>query len=32
MQPLWEHDANEDECVDTGEGAGIEGDLDVDDE
>ena len=30
--PLWEHDANEDEYVDTGEGAGIEGDLDVDDE
>lgn len=27
--PLWEHDSNEDEYIDTGEGVGIEGDLDV---
>jgi len=30
--PLWEYDANEDEYIDAGEGAGIEGDLDVEDE
>jgi len=30
--PLWEHDANDDEYVDTGEGVGIEGDLDVEDD
>ncbi len=30
--PLWEHDANEIEYVDAGEGAGIEGDLDVEDD
>jgi len=30
--PLWEHDANEIEYVDAGEGLGIEGDLDVDDD
>jgi len=30
--PLWEHDANEGEFVDAGEGVGIEGDLDVEDE
>ena len=29
---LWEHDAKEDEYIDAGEGAGIEGDLDVEDE
>ena len=28
----WEHDANEIVFDDTGEGAGIEGDLDVDDD
>ena len=30
--PLWEHDPNEGEYVDGGEGAGIEGDLDVEDD
>jgi hypothetical protein len=30
--PLWEHDANEFEYMDAGEGVGIEGDLDVEDE
>jgi hypothetical protein len=30
--PLWEHDGNEIEYMDAGEGVGIEGDLDVDDE
>ena len=30
--PLWEHDGNEDEYMDAGEGVGIEGDLDVDDD
>jgi hypothetical protein len=30
--PLWEHDVNDDEYIDAGEGAGIEGDLDVEDE
>jgi hypothetical protein len=30
--PLWEHDANEMEYLDAGEGVGIEGDLDIDDE
>ncbi|KAI0250404.1 HRDC-like protein [Lactifluus subvellereus] len=30
--PLWEHDDNEIEYIDAGEGVGIEGDLDVDDE
>ncbi len=30
--PLWEHDANEDEYIDAGEGVGIEGNLDVEDE
>ena len=30
--PLWEHDPNEGEYVDGGEGVGIEGDLDVDDD
>jgi len=30
--PLWEHDANEDEYIDTGEGVGIEGDVDVEDD
>jgi hypothetical protein len=30
--PLWEHDINEDVYIDAGEGAGIEGDLDVEDE
>ncbi|KAH9030344.1 hypothetical protein EDB85DRAFT_1891644 [Lactarius pseudohatsudake] len=30
--PLWEHDATEMEYVDAGEGLGIEGDLDVEDD
>jgi hypothetical protein len=30
--PLWEHDPIEGDYVDGGEGVGIEGDLDVDDE
>ncbi|KAF8267635.1 RNA polymerase Rpb4-domain-containing protein [Lactarius quietus] len=30
--PLWEHDANDIEYLDAGEGAGVEGDLDVDDD
>ena len=30
--PLWEQDINEEEYVDAGEGVGIEGDLDVEDE
>lgn len=30
--PLWEHDVNEMEYMDAGEGIGIEGDLDVDDD
>ena len=30
--PLWEHDPNEIEYMDAGEGMGIEGDLDVDDD
>ena len=30
--PPWEHDVNDDEYIDAGEGAGIEGDLDVEDE
>jgi len=30
--PLWESDANEVEYMDTGEGVGIEGDLDVEDD
>lgn len=30
--PLWEHDGNEDEYIDAGEGVGIEGDLDVEDD
>jgi hypothetical protein len=30
--PLWEDDVNEDEYIDAGERAGIEGDLDVEDE
>ena len=30
--PLWEHDANEDAYIDAGEGVGIEGDLDVEDD
>lgn len=30
--PLWEPDANDIEYLDAGEGVGIEGDLDVDDE
>lgn len=30
--PLWEHDANEVDFLDAGEGVGIEGDLDVDED
>ncbi|KAI0248854.1 hypothetical protein BJV78DRAFT_1284515 [Lactifluus subvellereus] len=30
--PLWEHDDNEIEYIDAGEGVGIEGDLDLEDE
>jgi hypothetical protein len=30
--PLWEVDANEEKYVDDGEGVGIKGDLDVEDE
>jgi len=30
--PLWEHDADEDEYVDAGEGVGFEGDLNVEDD
>ena len=30
--PLWEHDPNEEEYVDGGDGLGIEGDLDVEDD
>lgn len=30
--PLWEHDANEIDFLDAGEGVGVEGDLDVDDD
>ncbi|KIJ62657.1 hypothetical protein HYDPIDRAFT_157520 [Hydnomerulius pinastri MD-312] len=31
-QEGWEHDVNDDEFVDMGEGAGVEGDLDMDDD
>ena len=30
--PLWEHDANDIDYLDAGEGVGIEGDLDVEDD
>lgn len=30
--PLWEHDVDEVEYLDAGEGIGIEGDLDVEDD
>ena len=30
--PLWERDANEDGYVGAGEGVGVEGDVDVEDE
>jgi hypothetical protein len=30
--PLWEHDIDEIEYMDAGEGAGIEGDLDLEDD
>ena len=30
--PLWEHDPNEEECVDGGDRLGMEGDLDIEDD
>lgn len=31
-QQIWEYDANQMDFDDTGEGAGVEGDLDIDDD